>query len=178
MAKPTKKKSILPKKPRKGQTKLEKKVQKSAQGTNVDFNWSEEVRTPSTAVPEALRARANPNVLNRLWTIIDSRRGADPELSHSARLLSKGAQRVAQKFGEEVIECIVELSTGNRRGVISESADVLYHLLVAWVSAGIMPEEVWRELEQREKVSYLSEGQDVALKRLLGSVRVGTTKIP
>ncbi len=117
-------------------------------------------------------------MLNRLWTIIDSRRGADPELSHSARLLSKGAQRVAQKFGEEVIECIVELSTGNRRGVISESADVLYHLLVAWVSAGIMPEEVWRELEQREKVSYLSEGQDVALKRLLGSVRVGTTKIP
>ncbi len=62
--------------------------------------------------------------------------------------------------------------------MIGESAGVLYHLLVAWVSASIRPEEVWHELEQRERVSYLSEGNDMPLKRLLGSVQVGTTKIP
>ena len=129
-------------------------------------------------LPQSLALHASPEVLNRLWLLIDSRKGADPELSHSARLLARGTPRVAQKLGEEAIECIVELSTGSRLGLIGESADVLYHLLVAWVSAGIRPEEVWRELEQREKVSYLSEGDDVAFKRLLGSVQIGTTKIP
>ena len=129
-------------------------------------------------LPQALALHASPEVLNRLWLLIDSRKGADPELSHSARLLAKGTPRVAQKLGEEAIECIVELSTGSRAGLIGESADVLYHLLVAWVSEGIRPEEVWHELEQREKVSYLSEGGDVALRRLLGSVQIGTTKIP
>ncbi len=117
-------------------------------------------------------------MLNRLWTIIDSRRRADAEVSHSARLLAKGKQRVAQKLGEEAVECILELTAGNRAGLVSESADVLYHLLVAWVSTNIKPEEVWFELERREKVSQLSEGRNVPLKRLLGSVQIGTSKIP
>ncbi|HEY0183346.1 MAG TPA: phosphoribosyl-ATP diphosphatase [Rhodopila sp.] len=117
-------------------------------------------------------------MLDRLWAIIDSRRDADPEISHSARLLSRGTQRIAQKLGEEAVECLLELTAGNRLGLISESADVLYHLLVAWVSADVRPEEIWRELEQREKVSHLSEGNGIPLKRLLGSVQIGTTKIP
>jgi phosphoribosyl-ATP pyrophosphohydrolase len=117
-------------------------------------------------------------VLNRLWAIIESRRSANPEISHSARLLSKGTQRVAQKLGEESVECLLELIGGNRTGLIGESADVLYHLLVAWVSAGIRPEEVWRELERRERVSRLSGAEDVSLKRLVGTIQLGTTKIP
>jgi phosphoribosyl-ATP pyrophosphohydrolase len=55
---------------------------------------------------------------------------------------------------------------------------VLYHLLVTWVGAGIRPEEVWQELQQREQVSHLTEGEDIPLKRLLGSVQIGTSKIP
>ena len=113
-----------------------------------------------------------------MWLLIESRKGADPELSHSARLLARGTPRVAQKLGEEAIECIIEALAGSRVGVIGESADLLYHVLVAWVGAGIRPEEVWFELENREKVSHLTEGDDVPFKRLLGSVQIGTKKIP
>jgi phosphoribosyl-ATP pyrophosphohydrolase len=85
---------------------------------------------------------------------------------------------VAQKLGEEAIECLIKAMAGNRSGLIGESADVLYHLLVTWVQADIRPEEVWQELLQRERVSYLSEGTEIPLKRLLGSVQIGTSRIP
>jgi phosphoribosyl-ATP pyrophosphohydrolase len=121
---------------------------------------------------------ASPDVLNRLWIIIDSRRGADPAVSHSARLLARGTPQVVQKLGEELVECLIEAMAGNRTGLVRESADVLYHLLVTWVNAGIPPMEVWTELERREEVSHMTEGADIPLKRLLSKVQVQTTKIP
>ena len=75
---------------------------------------------------------ATPEVLNRLWTIIDSRKGVDAAVSHSARLLAKGTPQVVQKLGEELIECLIEAMAGNHAGLVAESADVLYHLLVTW----------------------------------------------
>lgn len=131
-----------------------------------------------SSLPDSLSLNVSPDVLNRLWTIIDGRREADPEVSHSARLLARGTARVAQKLGEEAIECLIEAVAGSRAGLIAESADLLYHLLITWVSVGIRPEEVWYELQKREKVSHLTEGADVPLRRLLGSVQVRTTKIP
>lgn len=112
-------------------------------------------------------------VLDRLYAVIDSRRTADPATSHSARLLSRGTAKVAQKFGEEAVECVIEAVGGNRRALIAESADVLYHLLVMWVNAGIPPGEVWAELVRREGVSGIAEkaARPTALK-------VATTKIP
>ena len=121
---------------------------------------------------------ASPDVLDRLWTIIDSRKGADTTASHSARLLARGTPQVVQKLGEELVECLIEAMAGNHAGLVAESADVLYHLLITWVNAGIHPEEVWAELTRREQVSHLTEGSDVPLKRLLDSVQAGTTKIP
>ena len=70
-------------------------------------------------------------MLDRLWSVILQRRSADPSVSHSARLLSRGTAKVAQKFGEESVECLIEAVTGNPQALIAESADVLYHLLVA-----------------------------------------------
>ncbi len=78
-------------------------------------------------------------VLDRLFAVVESRRDADPNISHSARLLSRGPAKVAQKFGEEAVECLIEAVTGNRDALIAESADVLYHLLVLWVSSGVDP---------------------------------------
>jgi phosphoribosyl-ATP pyrophosphohydrolase len=98
-----------------------------------------------------------PDVLDRLWTVVLDRRNADPALSHSARLLSRGTAKVAQKFGEEAVECLIEAVAGNKQALIGESADVLYHLLVLWVSAEVHPSEVWAELERREGVSGLAE---------------------
>jgi phosphoribosyl-ATP pyrophosphohydrolase len=97
-------------------------------------------------------------VLDRLWATIESRRGGDPALSHSARLLSRGTAKVAQKFGEEAVECVIEaVRAESRPALIAESADVLYHLMVLWVDAGVRPEEVWAELARREGVSGIAE---------------------
>ncbi len=99
----------------------------------------------------------SPKVLDRLWDVVQARRNADPALSHSARLLSRGTAKVAQKFGEEAVECLIEAVAGNRTALAAESADVVYHLIVLWVSAGLHPSEVWAELERREGVSGIDE---------------------
>ena len=116
-------------------------------------------------------------VLDRLWSVVMSRRDADPSVSHSARLLSRGPAKVAQKFGEEAVECIIEAVRGDKDAVIAESADVLYHLLVVWVSTGVAPEEVWAELMRREGVSGIAEKASRAQTSLVARV-LNTTKIP
>ncbi len=113
-------------------------------------------KTRATRV-EAASAHDGAAVLDRLHGVIVSRRNADPELSHSARLLSRGTAKVAQKFGEEAIECLIEAVAGKKVPLIAESADVLYHLLVMWVDAGVEPAEVWAELTRREGVSGIAE---------------------
>jgi len=112
-------------------------------------------------------------VLDRLFEVVQSRRAADPSVSHSARLLARGPAKVAQKFGEEAVEALIEAALGNRTALIAESADVLYHLLVLWVAAGIEPVDVWAELRRREGVSGLAEK---AARRLMPVL--GTRKIP
>ena len=116
-------------------------------------------------------------VLDRLWSVVLSRRDADPALSHSARLLSRGTAKVAQKFGEEAVECLIEAVRGDKDALIGESADVLYHLLVLWVSAGVAPEEVWAELMRREGVSGIAEKASRAQTSLVARA-LRTTKIP
>ncbi len=110
----------------------------------------------ATALPVP-QAESGAAVLDRLWSVILQRRGADPALSHSARLLSRGMAKVAQKFGEEAVECLIEAVVGNPQALVAESADVLYHLLVLWVAAGVEPATVWAELERREGVSGIVE---------------------
>jgi phosphoribosyl-ATP pyrophosphohydrolase len=116
-------------------------------------------------------------VLDRLWSVVTSRRGADPAVSHSARLLSRGTASIAQKFGEEAVECLIEAVAGNREKLIAESADVLYHLLVVWVDGGVRPEEVWAELQRREGVSGIAEKAARARAMPL-AFPVNSTKIP
>jgi phosphoribosyl-ATP pyrophosphohydrolase len=113
-------------------------------------------------------------VLDRLWGVVMSRRDADPAASHSARLLSRGSAKVAQKFGEEAVECLIEAVAGNRDALVAESADVLYHLIVLWVDAGLRPEEIWTELHMREGISGIAE--KAARPQL--AIALATTKIP
>ena len=159
------------------------KSRKSARDTNLaktavaPQTISEHGHSDLSAV-EPTTPPATPEVLDRLWAIIDDRKHADPLASHSARLLARGTSQVVQKLGEELVECLIEAMAGNRAGLVAESADVLYHLLITWVNAGIQPEEVWAELTQRERASHLTEGAEVPVKRVLSHMRVGTTKIP
>ncbi len=118
---------------------------------------------------------SDPSVIDRLWSVVLSRRDGDPATSHSARLLSRGVTKVAQKFGEEAVEAVIEAVAGNREALIGESADVLYHLLVLWVSAGISPEDVWAELRRREGISGIAEK---AARSLPVALRPNTRKIP
>jgi phosphoribosyl-ATP pyrophosphohydrolase len=116
-------------------------------------------------------------VLDRLFAIIEERRHADPEISHSARLLSRGPAKVAQKFGEEAVECLIEAVAGNHDALVAESADVLYHLLVLWVSAGVTSNEVWTELVRREGISGIAE-KAARPRPAVAAAKFGTSKIP
>jgi phosphoribosyl-ATP pyrophosphohydrolase len=127
--------------------------------------------------PPPVALGASPAVLDRLWGVVMSRRDADPAVSHSARLLSRGITKVAQKFGEEAVECLIEAVAGNRDALIGESADVLYHLIVVWVAMGVRPDEVWTELQRREGISGVAEKASRA-QALPVALGLKTTKIP
>jgi phosphoribosyl-ATP pyrophosphohydrolase len=121
-------------------------------------------------------AGADAMVLEQLWQTVEQRRVAgDIVSSHSARLMARGTAKVAQKFGEEAVECVIEATIGNRAATVLESADVLYHLMVIWVDAGIRPEEVWAELARRQGISGIAE----KAARPAGIIRAaGTSKLP
>jgi phosphoribosyl-ATP pyrophosphohydrolase len=148
-----------------------------AKATPVSKNVAVRMDEPAVRPMPPLAIGASSAVLDRLWTVVMARRYADPATSHSARLLSRGTAKVAQKFGEEAVECLIEAVAGNSEALVAESADVLYHLLVLWVDAGIRPEDVWSELQQREGVSGIAE-KSSRLQSIPAAVALRTRKIP
>jgi phosphoribosyl-ATP pyrophosphohydrolase len=95
--------------------------------------------------------------LDRLWRVINSRRSADPRVSYTARLFSRGRAKIAQKLGEEAVEAVIEGIRGDRTKLVGESADLLYHLFVLWADTGVSPADVAAELARREGTSGLEE---------------------
>ncbi len=95
--------------------------------------------------------------LEQLFEVIESRRTADPAKSHTARLLAGGPRAAAKKLGEEAVETVIEGVGGDKTRLVSESADLLYHLLVLWAARGVRPAEVWAALEARRGVSGIAE---------------------
>ncbi|MEE9479665.1 MAG: phosphoribosyl-ATP diphosphatase [Kiloniellales bacterium] len=97
------------------------------------------------------------SVLERLYAVIESRRTADPAQSHTAALFAEGPRAIAKKLGEEAVETVIEGADGDKARLVSESADLLYHLLVLWAARGVEPTEVWAELERRRGTSGIAE---------------------
>ncbi|MCV2864784.1 phosphoribosyl-ATP diphosphatase [Defluviimonas sp. WL0075] len=95
--------------------------------------------------------------LERLAATITARKGADPESSWTAKLLAKGPEKCAEKFGEEAIEAIIEAVKGDRARLTSEAADVLYHLLVMLAARDVALDDVLAELARREGTSGIAE---------------------
>ena len=95
--------------------------------------------------------------LNELADIIAARKGADPESSWTAELLSQGPEKCAEKFGEEAIEAIIEAIKDDKAKLTSEAADVLYHLLVMLASRDIALDDVLAELARRQGKSGIAE---------------------
>ena len=97
------------------------------------------------------------SILEDLAATIEARKGADPDSSWTAKLLAKGPEKCAEKFGEEAVEAIIEAIKNDRDGLISESADVLFHLLVMLQSRGVSLDEVLAELARRQGTSGIAE---------------------
>lgn len=105
----------------------------------------------------ATAAAISAEVLDRLYATVQARKGADPETSYTAKLFHHGTAKIAQKVGEEAVETVIEAVRGDKAAVASESADLLYHLMVLWADAGLEPAEVWEKLAQREGTSGIAE---------------------
>ena len=103
------------------------------------------------------KAAPDATILDRLYDIIEARRGADQTSSYTAQLLAEGAPKIAQKFGEEAIETLIASTTQDNAALAAESADLLYHLAVLWAAKGVRPADVWQILADREGVSGLAE---------------------
>ncbi|GIT90638.1 phosphoribosyl-ATP pyrophosphatase [Jannaschia sp. AI_61] len=95
--------------------------------------------------------------IDRLFATIDARKGADPASSWTAKLLAKGPEKCAEKFGEEAIEAIIEAVRGDRDSLIAEGADVLFHFCVMLAARDVSLDEVMAELARRDGTSGLTE---------------------
>src|SRR3954462_4160750 len=95
--------------------------------------------------------------VDRLHSAVLAARHADPARSRTARLLRSGRSKMAKKLAEEAVEVVIDAMHGDTDAVIRESADLVYNLVVIWVASGIRPDEVWREMERRERLLGIAE---------------------
>ncbi len=96
-------------------------------------------------------------IIQQLEAVIAERRGASPDSSYVARLSARGRSRIAQKIGEEAVETVIAAIQGDGKGVVSESADLLFHLLVLFADMGLTWDQVLAELDAREGTSGIAE---------------------
>jgi phosphoribosyl-ATP pyrophosphohydrolase len=95
--------------------------------------------------------------IERLYLAVLAARHLDPATSRTAKLFQRGPSKMAKKLAEEAIEVAIDAVNGDNQAVVRESADLLYNLAVLWASAGVKPEDVWREMERREDMLGLAE---------------------
>lgn len=95
--------------------------------------------------------------LERLYLAVLAARDLDPATSRTARLFQRGPSKMAKKLAEEAIEVVIDAVNGDSDAVVRESADLLYNLTVLWASAGVRPEDVWREMSRREDLLGIAE---------------------
>jgi phosphoribosyl-ATP pyrophosphohydrolase len=95
--------------------------------------------------------------LDRLYQAVIAAKDLDPATSRTAKLFQRGPAKMATKLAEEAIEVVIDAVNGKSDAVVRESADLLYNLTVLWAAAGVKPEDVWREMERRERLLGIAE---------------------
>jgi phosphoribosyl-ATP pyrophosphohydrolase len=95
--------------------------------------------------------------VRKLYNAVVAAQGSDPGTSRTARLLRAGRAKMAKKLAEEAVEVVIDAMAGRREDVTRESADLLYNLVVLWVSAGVKPADVWKEMSRRERLLGMAE---------------------
>ncbi len=92
-----------------------------------------------------------------LERIVAERAASADVKSYTASLYAKGIGKASQKLGEEAVETVIAAVSGDRQGVVSESADLLYHLIVVLGISGIKLEEIFEELDRRTAQTGIEE---------------------
>jgi phosphoribosyl-ATP pyrophosphohydrolase len=105
------------------------------------------------------------DVLRRLAATIKARRTARPEDSHTRRLLDGAPVKPAKKLGEEAVEVAIAALAQDKKALVGEAADLLYHLLVVLESRHIALEDVLDELERRMSATDLEQKRRKAAAR-------------
>ena len=105
----------------------------------------------------------NEQIIEELFTILKQRKNTSEKQSYTS-LLIKDPELLAKKIGEESSELIIDFIKNNKEGAIKESADLIYHILVIWISLGIKPDEIWNELSSRKLKSGIEEKKNRGVK--------------
>ena len=119
--------------------------------------------------------------LERLYQAVIAAKDLDPATSRTARLFQRGPSKMAKKLAEEAIEVVIDAVNGKTEAVVRESADLLYNLTVLWASAGVKPEDVWREMGRREEMLGIAEKlpkSAVKMPKVLASKAVAGKVLP
>ena len=103
-----------------------------------------------------MKNKINERIIGELFSTLTERKNSNVQKSYTS-YLNKNPELLAKKIVEESSELIIDFIKKNKEGVIKESSDLLYHLLVIWTSIGIEPEEIWKELSSRKSISGLQE---------------------
>ena len=98
-----------------------------------------------------------PSQIMALETAIAEVRGSRKPSPRTARLISSGLPRMAQKVAEEATAVVIEAVRGRRTAVVNESVDLIYNLVVLWSELGIAASEVWAEMDRRQALLGMAE---------------------
>ena len=107
--------------------------------------------------------KMNEQIIKELFSNLKKRKNASEKQSYTS-LLIKNPELLAKKIGEESSELIIDFIKNNKQGAIKESADLIYHILVVWISLGINPDEIWNELSSRKLKSGIEEKKNRGVK--------------
>jgi phosphoribosyl-ATP pyrophosphohydrolase len=105
---------------------------------------------------EIVDSRMNDQFIKELFSLLKERALTTDSTSYTSQLINN-PELLAKKLGEESSELIIDFIKKNKNGIINESADLLYHILVIWLSAGVDPQDVWNELSKRQSQSGIQE---------------------
>ena len=103
-----------------------------------------------------MKIKINDTFIKQMFNDLKKRKNINENKSYTSHLLNH-PELLGKKIGEESSELIIDFIKKNKKGAISESADLIYHLLVLWVSIGIDPHDVWEELSNRKLRSGFDE---------------------
>jgi phosphoribosyl-ATP pyrophosphohydrolase len=116
-------------------------------------------REETIASPEAIAVKpaSGEETIARLHQAINGVRAGARTSSRTSKLLLGGTPKMAQKVIEEAAEVGIEAIRGDRTALINESADLIYNLVTLWTELGIVPQEVWSEMDRREASLGMAE---------------------